>query len=127
MAHDARKEDYQRLGLRFIRQLDREDSGIAMKAFAGFGQRFSTDRDSLPQTDSDRAFHLVSKAADLIDYQLPFADATHAGELVVKGSACCSRRRRSTQTVSTPGACSRPPRSPASRRAMSFSAKKSQA
>lgn len=85
MAHDARKEDYQRLGLRFIRQLDRGDSGIAMKAFAGFGQRFSTDRDSLPQTDSDRAFHLVSKAADLIDYQLPFADAVHAGELVVQG------------------------------------------
>ena len=40
MAHDARKEDYQRLGLRFIRQLDGEDSAVAMKAFAGFGQRF---------------------------------------------------------------------------------------
>ena len=64
MAHDARKEDYQRLGLRFIRELDKEEPLRAMKTFAGFGQRFATDRDSLPQTDADRAFHLVSLAAD---------------------------------------------------------------
>ena len=85
MAHDARKEDYQRLGLRFIRELDKEEPLRAMKTFAGFGQRFATDRDSLPQTDADRAFHLVSLAADAIDYQLPFADAEHAKELVAQG------------------------------------------
>lgn len=127
MAHDARKEDYQRLGLRFIRQLDGEDSGVAMKAFAGFGQRFSTDRDSLPQTDADRAFHLVSKAADLIDYQLPFADATHAGELVVQGKRLlleataldpnCFDAQRMLSSAEIP----------ASRRATSTSTKKSPA
>ena len=85
MAHDARKEDYRRLGLRFIRELDKEEPLRAMKTFAGFGQRFATDRDSLPQTDADRAFHLVSLAADAIDYQLPFADAEHAKELVAQG------------------------------------------
>ena len=74
-----------------------------MKTFAGFGQRFATDRDSLPQTDADRAFHLVSLAADAIDYQLPFADAEHAKELVA----------HSTPTASTQSACAPPTSCPA--------------
>ncbi|MDD3486504.1 MAG: hypothetical protein PHI26_07715, partial [Atopobiaceae bacterium] len=45
----------------------------AARAFASFGRRFSETRDSLPQSDSDRAFNLVAQATNLIDYTLPFA------------------------------------------------------
>lgn len=87
MALDANKEDYQRLQLRFARSLDCMDPCMAARSFATFGHRFVTDRDSLPQTDEDRAFHLVSRATAVIDYQLPFATEAEAGDLVKKGHA----------------------------------------
>lgn len=73
MAFDPRREDYQRLGLRFARTLDSEDPFGAARAISSFSRRFVQNRDSLPQSDGDRAFHLVAEATDLIDYQLPFA------------------------------------------------------
>ena len=85
MAYDAHREDYQRLGLRFARSLDGRDPLAATRAFATFGRRFSQDRDSLPQSDADRAFHLVAEATTLIDYELPFADDPHAEELIDQG------------------------------------------
>lgn len=85
MAHNARKEDYQRLGLRFVHELDRGDPLAATRAFAGFGQRFAQDYDSLPQTDADRAFHLVALATDVVDYQLPFATGEQADRLIERG------------------------------------------
>jgi len=72
MAFDPRQEDYQRLGLRFARTLE-GDAAQAARAFTTFGRRFAQNRDSLPQSDADRAFHLVAEATALIDYQLPFA------------------------------------------------------
>ena len=60
MAHDPRREDYQRLSLRFAEELDKGDPADAARAFASFGRRFAQDRDGLPQTDADRAFHLVA-------------------------------------------------------------------
>lgn len=72
MAFDPRREDYQRLALRFARDLDGSDSATAMHAFSTFGRRFASMRDSLPQSDADRAFHLVADAAVMVDYQLPF-------------------------------------------------------
>lgn len=82
MAHDPRKEDYQRLALRYALELDDGDPAGASRAFMGFGQRFARDRDSLPQTDSDRAFHLVVRATKLIDYELPFATDESAKKLI---------------------------------------------
>ena len=73
MAHDPKREDYQRLGLRYARTLDSDDPVDAVRAFTTFGSRFMQNRDALPQSDSDRAFHLVVEATSLIDYQLPFA------------------------------------------------------
>ena len=73
MAYDPRREDYLRLSLRFAHTLDGEAPDVAARAFAGFGRRFARSRDSLPQTDADRAFRLVADAAELIDYKLPFA------------------------------------------------------
>ena len=87
MAHNARREDYQRLGLRFIRQLDSMDSMSAMRSFADFGRRFSQERDKLPQDDSDRAFYLVTLATDVVDHELPFATPEKAGELIARGKS----------------------------------------
>ncbi|WP_321973145.1 response regulator receiver protein [Paratractidigestivibacter sp.] len=85
MAHNARREDYQRLGLRFIRELDQAEPLAAMRTFADFGRRFSQERDKLPQDDADRAFYLVTLACDVIDHELPFSMGDKAGELVVRG------------------------------------------
>lgn len=85
MAHNARKEDYQRLALRFIHSLDDAGPLAAMKAFASFGQTFAQKRDSLPQTDADRAFNLVAAATEVVDYRLPFATGDAASELVARG------------------------------------------
>lgn len=85
MAFDPHKEDYQRLGLRFARSLTADDPLAAGRAFASFGRRFAQDRDSLPQTDADRAFHLVADATTLIDYQLPFATDEEAETIIGRG------------------------------------------
>ena len=85
MAYDPHKEDYQRLGLRFARSLDGQDPVSAARAFASFPRRFSQSRDELPQTDQDRAFHLVAEATTLIDYELPFADDKRAQALIDRG------------------------------------------
>lgn len=85
MAFDARREDYQRLGLRFARSLDGMDAEQAARAFATFGTRFAREHDTLPQTDSDRAFHLVVHATQLIDYELPFVEFDRANEIIEEG------------------------------------------
>ena len=85
MAHNPQREDYQRLSLRFARELDRLDPGEATRAFASFGRRFAQDRDSLPQSDADRAFHLVVLATEVVDYQLPFATDEQAPGLIKRG------------------------------------------
>ena len=85
MSFDPHREDYQRLGLRFARSLDGQDPASATRAFAGFNRRFSQNRDSLPQSDADRAFHLVAEATTLIDYELPFATDEQAEELIDQG------------------------------------------
>lgn len=73
MAIDPHYEDFQRLGLRFAMGIDASDPFAAARAATDFSRKFRNNRDSLPQTDADRAFHLVAKATDLIDYQLPFS------------------------------------------------------
>ena len=85
MAHDPRREDYQRLSLRFAEELDKGDPAGAARAFASFGHRFAQDRDSLPQTDADRAFHLVVMASDVVDRRLPFASDEQAPGLIKRG------------------------------------------
>ena len=67
MAHDARREDYLRMSLRFALSLDEGSPDHAARAFASFGRRFAQSRDSLPQSDADRAFHLVSLATELLE------------------------------------------------------------
>lgn len=85
MAYDPQREDYERLGLRFARSLDKQGTPGSARDFFSFGRRFAMDRDSLPQSDSDRAFYLVTQATRLIDYELPFADDQHAEQLIAQG------------------------------------------
>lgn len=85
MAHDPRREDYQRLSLRFAEELDKGDPADAARGFASFGRRFAQDRDGLPQTDADRAFHLVAMASDVVDRRLPFASDEQAPDLIKRG------------------------------------------
>lgn len=85
MAHNPQREDYQRLGLRFARELDQGDPVAATRAFASFGRRFAQNRDALPQSDADRAFHLVVLASEVVDYQLPFATDEQAPGLIQRG------------------------------------------
>ena len=82
MALDPHQEDFQRLSLRYAATLDPGDPfGMARKA-EEFSRRFVQKRDSLPQTDDDRAFGLVAQAAQLIDYELPFATAVSAPQTI---------------------------------------------
>ena len=67
MACDPRREDYLRLGLRFARSLSGGDPFVSARASSSFARRYAFLRDSLPQSDADRAFHLVAEATDLID------------------------------------------------------------
>ena len=84
MSFDPRREDYQRLGLRFARDLDGSDPAGAVRAFSTFSRRFASMRDTLPQSDADRAFHLVADAAVMVDYQLPFAPDEQVEPLVTR-------------------------------------------
>ncbi|MGI6230682.1 MAG: response regulator receiver protein [Tractidigestivibacter sp.] len=86
MSFDPRQEDYQRLALRFASQLDEQNPSDAAHAFSDFGRRYALERDKLPQTNSDRAFHLVVKATSDIDYELPFANSENAAKLVTHAS-----------------------------------------
>ena len=85
MAYDPRREDYQRLALRYAQSLPKGDPVAAARAFANFGRRFARDRDTLPQSDADRAFHLAAVAAEVIDYQLPFSSEARAESLISRG------------------------------------------
>lgn len=86
MAHNANTEDYQRLALRYVMSADTDDHE-AMGRFAQFWRNASSTRDTLEQTDSDRAFHLVALTTNLIDYQAPFASEAQADALYAQGRA----------------------------------------
>lgn len=84
MAFDAHMEDFQRLGIRQLASLDAADPFGSARAMAGFGQRYAHNRDALPQTDKDRAYHLVVRATELIDYQLPFSSEAKAPDIIAQ-------------------------------------------
>lgn len=84
MAFDPAQEEYERLALSYARSLDDADSFQAARTASAFRRRFAWNHDSLPQNDRDRAFHLVVRAARLIDEELPFAQDDQAPALIVE-------------------------------------------
>lgn len=87
MAHDSRRDDYLRMSLRFALSLDEGDPSAAARSFSTFGRRLAQERDTLPQTDADRAFHLVARATELLDYRLPFVGDARAEALASQARA----------------------------------------
>ena len=87
MAFDPRREDYQRLCLRYVQSLSEASTQVVASALMRFGQLYARERDSLPQTDADRAFRLVADATQLIDYELPFASDEESQTIISRGHA----------------------------------------
>ena len=113
MAFYPQHEDYQRMSLRFARTVGGSDPYRAAREMMSFPRRFRSMRDSLPQTDSDRAFHLVSRATDIIDYRLPFVDEASVEPLIAEArklldeaielDETCSDARRMREIAERPG------------------------
>ena len=93
MAFDPAQEDCHRLVLGEMRR------GRASLTDATFVERcmglFQNDIDTLIANDQDRSFHLIAKAAELIDYRIPFlsdeakaeSEATRAENMVREACA----------------------------------------
>ena len=113
MAYDPRTEDYQRLGLRFARTLSGQDPFSAARSMMGFARHFQQNRDALPQSDEDRAFHLVAEATELVDYDLPFAPDEDVDRMVSEARSLleealeldprCHDARRMAKALDRPG------------------------
>ena len=89
MAYNPDREDYDRMVVRFMedlmdRDVDDVDDLDVEQEIASFRRRYTQERDSLPQTDVERAFHLVATATSIIDYELPFADDEQADQLITQ-------------------------------------------
>ena len=87
MAFNATIEDFQRLGLRHLTEthtteLQSSNRFTEARAYANFERRFDRAGDTLARSDSDRAFHLVARATEIIDYRLPFVEEQKAKELI---------------------------------------------
>lgn len=93
MAFDAQVEDWQRMGMRLARTLDAGDPFGSVRAAVSFGHRYASDRDSLPQTNSERAFRLVAQATELIDYELPFAEPARADRIIAEARGMLEQAR----------------------------------
>ena len=93
MAFDAQVEDWQRMGMRLARTLDAGDPFGSVRAAVSFGHRYASDRDSLPQTNSERAFRLVAQATELIDYELPFAEPARADHIIAEARGMLEQAR----------------------------------
>ena len=86
MAHNASIEDYRRLVLRYVTTTD-VSPAEALARFTVFWHNAARNRDTLYETDADHAFHLVTRATNIIDYQLPFAQESQVDALLRKGRA----------------------------------------
>lgn len=82
MSFDAHAEDYQRLKLSLAKTLNSATPTEVQQAYDNFDKQFMQSRDTIPQTDTDRAYNLVARAATLIDRQLPFSEEQRAREII---------------------------------------------
>lgn len=74
MGMNPRAEDYERLAIRWA-DIPHGEQGFpnVVAAIAAFPELFAADRDALPQNDTDRAFALVVRAVDALDYKMVMA------------------------------------------------------
>jgi hypothetical protein len=68
-----RAEDFERLAIRWADAPHTSDGyPNLVAAISAFPELYVSDRDSLPQTDADRAFALVCRACDILDNRVMF-------------------------------------------------------
>ncbi len=72
MAFDPQHEDYYRLAIAQRGSERSSDPYTLSRRASAFSQQFSWGNDALATNDADRAFHLMSEAAEIIDGELPF-------------------------------------------------------
>lgn len=82
MALDIHMEDYLRLSLHYAANSTATNPFEAAQAATVFANRYQRNREQLTQTDADRAFGLVCKATEIIDYQLPFSSEEEGQALI---------------------------------------------
>ena len=88
MSFDPKQEDYLRLGVELMREnFPTRDFQHFDKALEEFFTTFQTNPDTLPNSDENRAFHLVSQATVLLDYTLPFSPLDQASDLLDRALA----------------------------------------
>ena len=85
MAFDPTAEDFTRVLVRHMTR-NRDVQPADVQRFAvEFQMRYVADRDTIEQDDTDRAFHLVNLATDIIDYQIPFSTESEVDALAEEG------------------------------------------
>ena len=87
MAFDAQTEDYSRVLLGEMWRNPDVKPQEAEAFYEDFQERYLKDRDSIQQSDADRAFHLVALATDIVDYQIPFATPEEGEELAAEAAS----------------------------------------
>ncbi len=63
-------EDFERLAVRWASSPQARTYPSLVAMLSAFPELYAKDRDSLPQTDADRAFALAGKAAQIFDHQV---------------------------------------------------------
>ena len=88
MSMNPRNEDFERLALRWSEAAPTFSSYATMvEAITAFPERYVKERDKLPQNDSDRAFGLMARAAQIIDRSIVLADSEQAAASMAQQAA----------------------------------------
>lgn len=76
---NPRSEDFERLAIRWADAPHiTKDYPSVVAAITAFPELYAKNRDALPQNDSDRAFGLMARAAQIIDRSIVLADSEQA-------------------------------------------------
>lgn len=87
MAFNANIENFQRFSVHQLADPREANAShrnrfAEARAYAKYERRLNRDGDMFARSDDDRAFNLVARAAELIDYRLPFAVDKEAKALI---------------------------------------------
>ena len=90
MVMSPRSEDFERLAIRWADAPHVSDGYPNMiAAISAFPELFVSNRDRLPQNDTDRAFALVCRACEILDRRVAFAkDEAEAARLTEEAVRC---------------------------------------
>lgn len=88
MSMNPRSEDFERLAIRWASVPHATDGyPNLVAAITAFPELYAKNRDALPQNDSDRAFGLMARAAEIIDRSIVLADTEQAATAMAQQAA----------------------------------------